>query len=233
MSNIIATDAQRLEQDNLIELFELDARQYGEGVLRFCEGPVDGAAPQFNGYTYQPVPIDAQGFKWDGQGTLPAPTLTLSIMDPALSSLIRQADDLVGAPIRRIRTYRRYLDDGISPDPEATFPIDDYIIERKTKHNSVVAEFELSVSFDQRGKKIPGRQVIRDTCTHSYRRWNGTEFEYHNVTCPYSGRSYFNKAGYSTVVPGQDECGKRLSDCEKRFGNSALPFAGFPGAGRL
>jgi len=233
VSNIIATDAQRLEQDILIELFELDARRYGEGVLRFCEAPVDEAPPKFNGYTYQPVPIEAKGFKWDGQGTLPTPTLTLSIMDPTLSSLIRQADDLVGAPIRRIRTYRRYLDDGISPDPEAIFPIDDYVIERKTKHNSVMAEFELSVGFDQRGKKIPGRQVIRDTCTHSYRRWDGSKFVYENVTCPYAGSAIFRANGDRALDESEDVCGKRLSDCEKRFGNAALPFYGFPGSGRL
>lgn len=233
MSNLIATDAQRLEQDVLVEMYELDVRKFGEGVLRFTTGPVDDNPVKFNGYTYYPVPVEADGFKWDGQGTMPAPTLKLSTMDPTLSSLIRQAGDLLGAPVKRLRTYRRYLDDGETPDPEAMYPVEEYAIERKTKHNSVMVEFELSVSFDQRGKKIPGRQVIRDTCTHTYRRWNGTEFEYQNVTCPYMGDKYFKASGNTAPTAAEDMCGKKLSDCEKRFGNNSLPFYGFPGAGRL
>ena len=233
MTNLIATDTQRLEQDQLVELFELDVRKYGEGILRFSPGPVNEAPAKFNGYTYYPVPVKAEGFKWDGQGTLPSPTLSLSTMDPTLSALIRQADDLVGAPVRRLRTYRRYLDDGDTPDPEAMFPVEEYAIERKTRHNSVMVEFELSVSFDQRGKKIPGRQVIRDTCTHSYRRWDGSKFVYENVTCPYAGSKYFKASGATTLIQGEDACGKRLSDCELRFGKGVLPFYGFPGAGRL
>ena len=135
MTNLIATDTQRLEQDQLVELFELDVRRYGEGILRFSPGPANENPVKFSGYTYYPVPVKAEGFKWDGQGTMPSPTLSLSAMDPSLSALIRQADDLVGVPVRRLRTYRRYLDDGDTPDPEAMFPVEEYVVERKTRHN--------------------------------------------------------------------------------------------------
>lgn len=233
MTDVIARDTQQLEQDAIVEMFELDLREMGEGILRFCSGPVDGHPVKFNGYSYQPVPVQAEGFKWDGQGTLPSPTLTLSVMEPTLASLIRQADDLVGAPITRIRTFRKYLDDSPGSDPQAKFPDEVFSIERKTKHNSQMAEFELAVSFDQRGKKIPGRQVLRDSCTHTYRRWDGNAFRYDRVSCPYTGDAYFKKFGGSTVFPAEDECGKRLKDCEKRFPGQTLPFYGFPGAGRL
>lgn len=233
MSELIATDAQRLEQDAVIDLFEMDLRDFGQGVLRFCTAPVDGEAAKFNGYTYFPVPVKAEGFKWDGEGTLPTPTLTMSAMNAEITSLLRANDDLVGAPVKRIRTYRRYLDDGISPDSQAHFPVESYVIERKASHNSVMVEFELSVYFDQEGKKIPGRQVIRDTCSHAYRIWNGSEFVYANVTCPYAGGDYFRPNGEPTSLASEDQCGKRLSDCQLRFGNANLPFYGFPGAGRL
>lgn len=233
MSEIIARDTQELNQDARVDLFELDLRRFGEGVERFAPGPINREPIEFNGYKYYSVPVTAEGFKWDGQGTLPSPTLTLSMMSPTLSSLIREHDDLVGIPVRRIRTYRRYLDDGDSPNPEARFPNEEFVIERKTSQNSVQVEFELSVKFDQRGKKIPGRQVIRDTCTHRYRKWNGSEFDYENATCPYDGDDYFDAAGNSVGSGSSDRCGKRLSDCEKRHGNKPLPFYGFPGAGRL
>lgn len=233
MTNIIATDAQRLEQDVMVDMFELDLREYGEGVLRFCPGSVDEMPAVFNGYTYYPVPVTAEGFKWDGQGTLPKPTLSLSTMDPTLSSMIRSADDLIGVPVRRIRTYRRYLDDGETPDPEAMYPVEEYAIERKSKHNSVQVEFELSVSMDQEGRMIPGRQVIRDSCTHTYRSWNGSEFVYRGVTCPFAESRYFKPNGDVTHIPSEDRCGKKLSDCERRYGKRPLPFYGFPGAGQL
>lgn len=233
MSDLIATDAQKLEQDVLVEMFEIDLREYGEGIHRFSPGPVEGEPVEFNGYQYKTVPIKAEGFKWDGQGTAPTPTLTVSVMTPGLSSLIRNGGDLLGSEVKRIRTYRRYLDDGLTPDPEARFPTEVYAIERKVRQNSVMAEFELAVSFDQEGKKIPGRQVIRDTCTHTYRHWDGDKFSYKSVTCPYAGENFFKANGQSTPLPEEDVCGKRLSDCEKRFPTGSLPFYGFPGAGRL
>lgn len=234
MSELIATDAQMLEQDSLVTVYELDLREWGEPILRFCSGPVDGMAVVFNGKTYSPVPIEAEGFKYDGQGTMPSPTLTLSAMDPSLASLVRQGGDLLGAPITRLRTYRKYLDDGDSPDPSAQFPPEDYVLERKSKQTPQLIEFELSVAFDQEGKKIPGRQVLRDSCTHTYRSFNPKtgEFIYRGVTCPYVGSQYFTRNDEPTSLAEEDSCGKRLSSCERRF-KGTLPFYGFPGVDRI
>lgn len=233
MSHIIARENQKLEQDAVVEMFELDARMHGDGVLRFTSGPINGEPVRFNGYEFMPIPIQAEGFKWDGQGTPPRPTLRISAMDPTFLSLVRAAGDLVGTPFRRLRTFRRFLDDGDDPDPEALFPVDYFVIERKASQNSVMIEFELSVEVDQQGKKIPARQILRDSCTHTYRRWDGTKFNYERVTCPYTGSKYFDISGVSVVHAGEDECGKRLSDCQARFGSKALPFYGFPGVGRI
>lgn len=232
--NIIATDVQRLEQDALVTLFEVDLEDKGMGVVRMCEGSPDGNPLVFDGYSYHPVPLKAEGFKMDSQGTLPAPTLTFSVMTMAFASLMRDSDNFVGAPVKRIRTYRRYLDDGESPDPSARLPDDNFVVERKDKHNSSVAVFELSVSFDQRGTKIPGRQVLRDFCSHKYRVWKDGYFSYTNVTCPYTREVYYDAKGNKVTTADKDSCGKTLKDCEKRFGkNSELPFYGFPGVGRV
>jgi len=233
MSQVIASDVQRLEQDAIVTLFELDATRYGDGVLRFCNEPVDGQAPVFNGYTYQVVPIAAEGFEWNGQGTLPRPTLTVTAMELAFLSLVISADDLVGAPVKRLRVYRRNLDDGTAPDPEALFPPDYYVIERKASQNRRRIQFELSVKMDQQGRMVPHRQVLRDTCTLRYRYWDGSQYQYDGVTCPYAGSDEFEADG-SPAAPGKDVCGKRLSDCRLRFGeHNELPFGGFPGVGRV
>lgn len=233
MSQVIASDVQRLEQDAIVTVFELDARQYGDGILRFAPEAVDGGPVRFNGYAYQPLPITAEGFEWNGKGTLPRPTLTVTAMELAFLSLVLSEDDLVGMPVKRLRTYRKHLDDGDDPDPEALFPVDYYVIERKTSQNRRQIQFELSVEMDQEGKQIPARQVLRDTCTHRYRWWDGSQYQYAGVTCPYAGNDEFEANG-SPAAPGEDRCGKRLSDCRLRFGqNAALPFWGFPGVGRI
>ena len=229
---IIATDMQRLEQDAIVVMFEMDATQYGGEVMRFAPSLVDGQPIMFGGQQYLPFPITAEGFEWNGKGTLPRPTLTAAAMDVAFLSLVISAQDLVGAPVRRLRTYRKHLDDGTDPDPEALFPVDYYVIERKTSQNRRQIQFELSVQMDQEGRMIPARQVLRDSCTHRYRWWDGTQYQYEGVTCPYAGSGEWAESG-SVSAGGGDRCGKRLSDCKLRFGQyGELPFYGFPGVGR-
>ncbi|MEA3250131.1 MAG: phage minor tail protein L [Pseudomonadota bacterium] len=230
---MIASDVQRLEQDAIVTVFELDARQYGDGILRFAPEPIDGGPVRLNGYEYQPVPIAAEGFEWNGQGTLPRPTLSITAMELAFLSLVISADDLVGAPVKRIRTYRKHLDDGSDPDPEAMFPVDYYVIERKTSQNRRAIQFELSVQLDQQGRMIPHRQVLRDTCGYRYRYSANGQYHYDGVGCPYAGDGEWEVDG-TPAPPGKDKCGKRLSDCKLRFGQHAvLPFNAFPGVGRV
>lgn len=234
MTNIIATDAQRLEQDAVVAMFEIDLEKRGDGILRFSPTSVDGGSVWFNDYEYTPLPIKAEGFSWAGNGPLPRPTLTMSAPDLAFLSLVVNADDLVGCPVRRLRTYRKYLDDGSTPDPSAMFPMDHYVIERKVSQKRTLLQFELSAEMDQQGKMIPARQVLRDSCSHRFRYWANGQWNYTGVTCPYSGSAMFKTSGESTNDPTQARCGKRISDCRLHFGERAvLPFYGFPGVGRL
>lgn len=233
MSNIIATDVQQLEQDAIVQLFELDCRAYDAGILRFTTDSVDGGPALWNGYSYDYIPIEADGFAWQGSGTLPRPKLSITSIEMALLSLVINSNDLIGTPVIRRRTYRKHLDDGTEPDPDALFPVDHYVIERKSKQTRTEIQFELSAEMDQQGKKIPARQVLRDACTHRYRYWDGTQYRYEGVTCPYTGESEYSQTG-AVTDSGNDKCGKRLSDCKLRFGQHGhLPFYGFPGVARV
>ena len=101
-------------------------------------------------------------------------------------------------------------------------------------------EWELRSVLDLEGKYIPKRVCLRNICTHRYRIWRvnedleeGGQFDYSCTECPYTGTVYFNKNGERTNLPSEDSCGKKLSDCKKRFGETAeLPFGGFPGMTR-
>lgn len=234
MSEIIVRESQGLTQQALVTLFEIDARDWDAGVLRFTsQTDAAGETIRFNGYDYVPAPIEADGFEWNGRGTLPTPTLRLSIIDVSIVSMLLSTNDLVGAPVKRVRTFAHHLDNGSDPDPEATFPAEHYHIERKSEETRSTIEFELSIELDQEGRQIPARQCLRDTCTHSYRYWNGTRFVYEGVSCPYTGSKCFDQQGYSTTDKAKDVCGKRLSDCRARFGeNSPLPTRAMPGLAR-
>lgn len=221
----------------LVTLFELDARNLGDTeIRRFTRDTMEGNATiVFNGNQYTPVDIIAEGFEWGGSGAPPTPTLKLSNVSMYAGVLVREFNDLCGATVTRIRTYRDFLDNGATPDPTMTFPIDVFRVERKVAHNKVYIEFELAVIFDQEGLKIPTRQCIRDTCTHIYRRYNQAtdSFDYTKATCPYTGTKYFKRDGTATGLKSEDVCGKRLTNCIQRFGNDAvLPTRSFPGMQR-
>lgn len=233
---LIATDVQRLEREAKVVLFEIDVTKLGGELLRFSP-IVDGqeAWPiEFGGNQYQRLPIKAEGFEWNGTGTAPRPSLTLLAKDLVFLSLIVNSNDLVGCPVRRIRTYRKYLDDGEFPNPAATFPIDHYRIERKTKQVRKQLSFELSTPMDQQGVQVPARQVIRDTCLHRFRYWANGQWNYQGVTCPYAGEAMYKPNGEATLVPTEAACGKRISDCKLHMGADAvLPMFAFPGVGRV
>jgi len=233
MSNVIASDAQKLSQDAIVTMFELDARKFGDGILRFSNTSVDGLPISFNGYQYTPLPITAEGFTWNGSGTLPRPTLTLAAKDLVFLSLVVNSDDLIGCPVKRIRTYRKYLDDGATPNPEAMFQPDYYVIEKKTSQKRTQLQFELSTKMDQQGRMIPNRQVLRDSCTHRFRYWANGTWNYDGVTCPYAGAAMYKVNGEATSDPAEAKCGKRITDCKIHFGETAvLPFYGYPGVAR-
>lgn len=184
-----------------------------------------------NGIAYTPIPIALEGIEYNGQGSLPTPSLSISNGSRVLMAGIVTLNDLTGAKFTRIRTMRKFLDDGADPDPAATLPYDVYTINRKVKQNKYVVEFELASKFDQEGVKLPRRQMIKNTCTQRYRVFDAATgtFDYSKATCPYAGSQYFDELDVSTAFANNDVCGKRISSCKLRFGNEALPTRAFPG----
>lgn len=228
------TEKQKFAPSNRVELYELDCTALGGDLLRFSPSARENDPIYFGGHEYTAIPIEAEGFETSGKGTLPTPTLRM-MNTASVQSLIIGYDDLIGAVLYRIRTFRTFLDDGASPDFNAKFPIDVYKIDRKAAQNKVFVEFELAASIDQEGRMIPGRQILKDYCTHIYRRYDSTtgDFDYTEATCPYVGTSYFDVNNNSTTKEN-DRCGKKLSSCRARFGqNGILPTRAFPGVARI
>lgn len=189
---------------------------------------------KFNGISYIPTAFEATGFEKSGQGALPTPKISISNVNKLIFSAVISLRDLTGATFTRIRTMRKFLDDGSAPDPTATMPYDVFKINRKSRMNKLEIEFELCSPFDQEGIQLPRRQFIKNSCSHRYRVFNATTgmLDYSKATCPYAGAAYFNEVDTAVGSASLDRCGKRLSSCKLRFPNPlALPFAGFPGLG--
>lgn len=234
----IKEDVQQPNVGQIIVLYELDTTTIGgSDVFRFTENTtISGSsrvAVKFQGQTWFPLDITSDGWDVSGKGKLPTPKVRVNIQETTLLTGIINMEDLLGAKLERKRTFRKYLDDGAEADTQAEFDPDTFIIQRKSAQNKYYVEFELATYMDFQGKNIPGRVVLRDTCTHAYRIYKDGSFDYTNATCPYTDANYYKRNGDSTVDPAEDNCGKRLSDCRLRFGDAAeLPTRAFPGAGR-
>ena len=215
-----------------VALFRLDASSLGGSIYYFCQSAYNGANVVFGGVSYTPVDVEFSGFETTGVGGLPMPHMKLANTNGVFQAMTNTYGDLIGCQIQRIRTFSRFLDGRPEADPTAFYGPDTFRIERKTSENPVFIEWELSASFDQEGKMLPGRTIVRDTCLWRYRVWNGTSFDYSKAQCPYTAANYYTATGAVTTA-ANDVCGRNLSSCKLRFGaNAVLPFGGFPGTAR-
>lgn len=228
----IKNESQKLNQKALVTLFLIDASRWGLGTLRFsADKAKDGGNIIFNGNEYINLPIEAEGFEVSNTGQMPTPTLRFLLDDVSIRSILLDSKDLLGAPVVRFRIFEQNLDDGEDPDPDAKISEDYYFIEQKVSQTKYVIEFELKTLMDLQGLKIPRRVTNKRTCTQTYRVWDNqtNQFVYSNATCPYAGTTYYDSLGNQVFDAADDVCGKRLSDCQKRFGqNNELPYGAFP-----
>jgi lambda family phage minor tail protein L len=228
----ITAEIQKLAPSAIVELFVLDATSFGGDVYRFHAG-TNGLQLRvvWQGNTYEPFPVQATGFEFNGSGQLPRPKLVVSNVTGIITAMVLAYQDLLGAKLTRKRTMVKYLDavnfpGGTNPtaDPTAEFQDDVYFIDRKSAETREVVEFELAAAFDVNGVKLPRRQIVQNVCPWKYR---GAE-------CGYTGTQYFNANDQPVATLALDVCGKRLSSCQARFGEyGELPFGGFPAAGLI
>lgn len=221
-------ELQSLSPTALVELFVLDmSSTYSGGILYFHAGTNELKQPVvWQGNTYEPWPIQAEGFDMSTQGALPRPKLTVANTNGMFSGEVAANDDLLGCMIIRKRTFAKFLDavnfaaGNPNADPNQHADDDSWFIDQKTSENRYQIEFELASVFDLMGVQLPYRQVLKSACSWRYR----------SAECGYTGPSFdlYDQASSAQA----DSCAKRLSSCKVRFGGNPLPFGGFPGATR-
>ncbi len=231
-----------LEQDvhspdlgEIVDLYQLDLTKLNGTIYYFTTSIEPGSGfLSFAGIVYNAVDIMVDGFEVSGRGSLPTPSFKIANISRALTGLVADYDDLVGAPVTRIQTLSKYLDDGDTPNPSAHFPPDVFVIAQKVVQDKLLLEFQLQAAIDVEGQKIPNRLVLRNYCKRAYRIWNPNNgaFDYSKAQCPYAGAGYFDRNGEPTT-PDKDQCGKDRTGCMARYGDSPLPTWAFFGVGQF
>jgi len=189
-----------LQPDALIELFEIDFSNMQENfeqlkdmyginvgadtVYRFCSSINSSNPIVWQGKSYQPMPIMAEGFESKNDGRFPRPKLIIANPDGIFSRIIYNNNDFVGCKITRKRTYVRFLDDenfqnknlnseGKNPfgqsDRDSYLPDDVYYINRKMSEDKNGISFELSSPLELKDSWLPARKLYANLCTWTYR----------------------------------------------------------------
>lgn len=235
----LAAALQEIAPGAVIELFqlELNVAQHGISTTYYFHSGVNQLNTDiaWAGQIYAALPFEADGFEWNGQGSLPRPKLRVANIFGTITQLLATLLDengnqigLEGAKVTRIRTLGRYLDavnfpGGVNPtaDPYAEWPREIYYIDRKSTETRDVVEFELASAFDLAGVRAPRRQCV-----------TRCQWRYRGDGCEYAGTNYFKIDGTVTANPSEDVCAKTIDACKLRFGqDNQLPYGGFPGIG--
>lgn len=222
-------DAHASNIGNIVTLYQIDTSLYGGGIIYLAPTTLENRqAVVFNGNTYTPFPIDAQGFEMQS-GKAPRPTFAVSNLQPLLVGGINEYRGLQNCKFVRMRVRRNELDD-VNPNITEDFlNYDTFYINQATKITAVYVEFELITAMELANKQQFPRNKMVNYCNYIYRRWNSdtNTFDIDDVNpCPYAGTQYFNEFNQVVGRP-LDRCSKTVEGCRLRF-NTALPFNGFP-----
>jgi len=172
---------QSINPGAIIELFTLtlDSTLHGAStVYRFHNGANQNSNAEvvWAGNTYQRFPIKCEGFTFNGTGTLPRPTVTISNILGTITAILADVNqttsgnDLTGAKLTRIRTLARYLDavnftgntNPFGTPNSNELPQEIFFIDRKVMENRNTVQFELVGDLDKQNLKLPKRQVTRN-----------------------------------------------------------------------
>ena len=171
----------------IVELFdfELNTSQHGTTTIyRFTNTKNElGNDIVWQGNTYTAIPLKAEGYEANGQGSLPRPTISVANLNGTFTTILallnvdnngntlpRNTRTLEGCKVTRTRTLSKYLDavnfsggSNSDADPTSYFrPRDIYFIDRKSMENREVISYEMCSAFDLAGVRLPKRQILPD-----------------------------------------------------------------------
>lgn len=185
MDQSIQKEIFELEPSTLITLYEIVLLGHGESY-RFHNGENGlNTKIKFNNKEYYYIPIKASGFDYS-DSQLPRPTLTADNTDSFFGLKARYFKDFVGFPVKRTRTFVKFLDGDNFPNNTnpfgvntgMSFPVENYIVNKKTAETQNIIQFELASPLEKENAFIPSRKVVFNVCQWRYRD---------SIGCGYNG----------------------------------------------
>lgn len=216
-----------LDAGTWVELFELDLSKWDVDSLYFHNGVNELMEPVvWQGVTYQPFPIEANGFLEDASGqNQQNPTLKVSNTSGVMSAYLKQYNDFIGAYLYRRRTMIDYLDavnfigGNDNADPDTHLPDQLWIVQQKQTEDKKEIVLQLSSPLDLDGVQIPVLQITANSCPWQYR----------GEVCGYDAEPVADAYDNPTSDPTKDYCSKSQNGCILRYGQAGLlPFGGQP-----
>ncbi len=202
----------RLTQSALVVLWEIDLTEVGGERYFFCNEQNEKGEPvTWQGRQYQAYPIQGTGFELNGKGSAARPTLTVSNLHGMVTGMAEDLQSLVGGTVVRRKVYARFLDavnfvNGNSDaDPEQEV-ISRWRIEQCSELSAVSASFVLSTPTETDGAVFPGRIMLANTCTWTYR---GDECGYHGPAVADAHAVQFGSLGRTTSPSHSAACSYR------------------------
>lgn len=131
---------------------------------------------KFKNQEYYYIPVRAEGFDYS-DSSLSRPTLSADNTDSFFSLKARFFNDFVGFPVKRTRTFVKFLSNENFPNntnpfgtpTELSFPVENYIINKKTAETQNLIQFELCSPLEKENAFIPNRKVVFNVCQWKYR----------------------------------------------------------------
>ena len=236
ISNEVKADLGNSERPHIVELFELDISHIknddSPSIWLFCNEKNElGEQVVWRGRKFLPIPIQITGVDKKSDGPSNRPTLTVANIDGYFFGVINKYNSLRNAKLTRYRVEARHLDaenfkDGNPKANPNEYVADSYVINTAESYNKLQATFVLSLPIETDGAILPARTILASVCP----------FKYRGIGCGYDGHAIADIKGYA-LQPHEmdkDQCGKRLRDCEARFGvNGVKQFGGFPMADKV
>lgn len=219
-----------VQQDVLIDLWEIDFREFGGEVFYLCNQVNElGSAVVWRGQAYEPFPISGEGFEITPQGAGNRPTLSVSNILGFVTGAAEQFGQCVGVTVVRRQTYAKFLDavnfaDGNPTADGMQEVVSKFVVERMASLSAESAVFELASPSESDGAVIPARIMLANVCCWQYR----------GEGCGYTGRPVADRFDMPTDDPEKDACSGSLTGCRARYGATAvLPYGGFPSSDKV
>lgn len=232
ITNQMKLDLARLEQDAMVELFEVDLRglKDRDGIngelYRFYAGSNQMMQPiTWQGKAYQPYGVKADGFELSGQGPSNRPILTLANINGFITGLIERFEQCLGAIVRRRLIYAQYLDavnfaEGNPQADPTQEALSVFVIEQLSSLKQDIASFTLALPLETDNAVISSR-LVTVTCCWLYR----------SSECGYTGPAVADEKDQPVIDMTKDKCSRLHTGCKLR-GNLAN-FGGFVSVNKL